>query len=230
MKKILLSGIKPTGDFHFANYFGALRQNIELSNNSDYESYVMLADYHALTSLHNKEDASKLRENTLKATAAYIALGLNPKNIFKQSDVIEHAELTIILSNLVTESYMKRSHAYKDAIAKDKEVNVGLFNYPILMAADILIYDAEVVPVGQDQKQHIEYARDMAGYFNKSYEVEYFKLPKEYIIKDVAIIPGVDGRKMSKSYDNHLEIFADQTKLKKRIMSIVTDKIGRAHV
>lgn len=274
-KKILLSGIKPTGEFHFGNYFGAVRQNIELSNNEDYESYVFLADYHALTTLHSKEDSVRLKDFTRKAVATYIALGLNPKNIFKQSDVIEHSELSTIFNNLVTMPYMMRAHAFKDSVEKNKDqfaealreevikklnsnteliekikgdkdllslfqntlkeeiikerekyeadVNIGLFTYPILMAADILMYDTDIVPVGADQKQHIEYARDIAGYFNRAYNIEYFKLPKEYILENVSIIPGIDGRKMSKSYDNHLEIFGDEEKLKKRIMSIVTD-------
>jgi len=222
-KKILVSGIKPTGEFHFGNYFGAMKQNIDLSNSRDYESYVFLADYHALTTLHSKEDAIKLRENTHKAAAAYIACGLNGDNLFKQSSVPEHAELSTIFNNLVTMPYMMRAHAFKDHEAKNKEVNVGLFTYPILMAADILIYDADIVPVGADQKQHVEYARDIAGYFNRAYEGEYFKLPEPSIIDSVGTIPGIDGKKMSKSYNNHIELFCDEDKLSKRIMSIVTD-------
>lgn len=222
-KKILVSGIKPTGEFHFGNYFGAMKQNIDLSNSRDYESYVFLADYHALTTLHSKEDAIKLRENTHKAAAAYIACGLNEDNLFKQSSVPEHAELATIFNNLVTMPYMMRAHAFKDHEAKNKEVNVGLFTYPILMAADILIYDADIVPVGADQKQHVEYARDIAGYFNRAYEDEYFKLPEPNIIDSVGAIPGIDGKKMSKSYNNHIELFCDDDKLSKRIMSIVTD-------
>lgn len=223
MKKILVSGIKPTGEFHFGNYFGAIKQNIELSNSSDYESYVFLADYHALTTLHSKGDAINLHNNTYKAAAAYIACGLNPDNLFRQSSVPEHAELSTIFNNLVSMPYMMRAHAFKDHEAKNKEVNVGLFTYPILMAADILIYDADIVPVGADQKQHVEYARDIAGYFNRAYEGEYFKLPEAHIVEAVGTIPGIDGKKMSKSYDNHIELFCDNEKLKKRIMSIVTD-------
>lgn len=226
-KKILVSGIKPTGDFHFGNYFGAMRQNIELSNSGDYDSFVFLADYHALTTLHSFDDAQKLADYTLKSAAAYIACGLDRNLLFKQSSVPEHAELSLIFSNLVTMPYMMRAHAFKDHEAKNKDVNVGLFTYPILMAADILIYGADVVPVGKDQKQHIEYARDIAGYFNNSYfknsDIEYFKLPKELIIDDVGIIPGIDGQKMSKSYLNQIDLFCEEDELKKKIMSIVTD-------
>ena len=223
MKKVLVSGIKPTGRFHFGNYFGAMRQNIELSNNSEYESYVFLADYHALTSMHSKEKADELKKYTLESVASYIACGLDPKNIFKQSSVPETTELASIFNNLVTMPYMMRAHAFKDHEAKNKEVNVGLFSYPILMAADILIYDADIVPVGSDQKQHIEYARDIAGYFNRAYENEYFKMPTELIIKDVETVPGVDGRKMSKSYGNHIELFCSEEDLRTKIMSITTD-------
>lgn len=230
-KKILVSGIKPTGDFHFGNYFGAMRQNIELSNSGEYDSFVFLADYHALTTLHNFEDAQKLAEYTLRSAAAYIACGLDKNLLFKQSSVPEHAELSLIFSNLVTMPYMMRAHAFKDHEAKNKDVNVGLFTYPILMAADILIYGADVVPVGKDQKQHIEYARDIAGYFNSAYSayvgnteiVEYLKLPKELIIDAVGTVPGVDGRKMSKSYLNQIDLFCEEEDLKKKIMSIVTD-------
>lgn len=223
MKKVLLSGIQASGDLHMGNYFGAMKQNIEISNKSEYDSYVMIADYHALTTLHSKESAEKLRRSTLQVAAAYIACGLNPMNIFKQSLVPEHTELSTILSNLVTMPYMMRAHAFKDHEAKDKDVNVGLFNYPILMAADILLYNTDLVPVGQDQKQHIEYARDIAGYFNRAYNVEYFKLPADHIVKEVGIIPGTDGEKMSKSKGNVVPIFGDDESVRKSIMSIVTD-------
>lgn len=226
-KKILVSGIKPTGDFHFGNYFGAMRQNIELSNSGDYDSFVFLADYHALTTLHSFADAQKLADYTLKSAAAYIACGLNKNLIFKQSSIPEHSELSMIFSNLVTMPYMMRAHAFKDHEAKNKDVNVGLFTYPILMAADILMYGADVVPVGKDQKQHIEYARDIAGYFNNAYfkdaGIEYFKLPNDLIVEDVGIIPGIDGQKMSKSYLNQIDLFCDEGELKKKVMSVVTD-------
>ncbi len=223
MQKILVSGIKPTGRFHFGNYFGAMRQNINLSNSPEYDSYIFLADYHALTTMHTKERAEQLKAYTLESAAAYIACGLDPKKLFKQSSVPEHAELATILNNLVTMPYMMRAHAFKDHEAKSKDVNLGLFTYPVLMAADILIYNADIVPVGADQKQHTEYARDIAGYFNRSYACEAFRLPSEYIVKEVALIPGIDGEKMSKSRENHIELFCDEIKLKSLILSIVTD-------
>jgi len=221
-KKILVSGIKPTGKLHFGNYFGAMKQNIDLANSGDYESYVFLADYHALTTVKNGDE---LRRQTLEATASYIACGLDISKaiLFKQSDVHEVTELTWVFNNLVTMPYMMRAHAFKDREAKDKDVNVGLFDYPVLMAADILIYGADIVPVGADQKQHVEYARDIAGYYNRAYNVEEFKLPKDYILESVATLPGIDGEKMSKSYNNHIEIFCEEEDLKKRVMSIVTD-------
>lgn len=222
-KKVLVSGIKPTGHFHFGNYFGAMRQNINLSNSSDYESYVFLADYHAMTTMHNFERAQQLTGYTLMSAAAYIACGLDKNLIFKQSSVPEHAELSLILSNLVTMPYMMRAHAFKDHEAKNKDVNVSLFTYPILMAADILMYGADIVPVGKDQKQHIEYARDIAGYFNNAYATEFFKEPSDLIIEDVGIIPGIDGQKMSKSYLNQIDLFCNEDELRKKVMSIVTD-------
>lgn len=221
-KKILVSGIKPTGRLHFGNYFGAMKQNIDLANSGEYESYVFLADYHALTTVRNGDE---LRRQTIEAAASYIACGLDVSKavIFKQSDVRDVTELTWIFNNLVTMPFMMRAHAFKDGEAKDKEVSVGVFDYPVLMAADILIYGATIVPVGADQKQHVEYARDIAGYYNHAYNVEQFTLPKDYILERVATLPGVDGRKMSKSYNNHIELFCSDEDLKKRVMSIVTD-------
>lgn len=222
MKKILVSGIKPTGRLHFGNYFGAMKQNIDLSNSGEYESYVFIADYHALTTVKNGEE---LRKQTLEAVASYIACGLDISKVvlFKQSDVKQVTELTWIFNNLVTVPYMMRAHAFKDQEAKNKDINVGLFDYPVLMASDILIYDADIVPVGADQKQHVEYARDIAGFYNRAYGVEEFKLPKELILGSVGTVPGIDGQKMSKSYNNHIELFCSDTDLKKRVMSIVTD-------
>lgn len=199
-----------------------MKQNIDLANTSEFASFVFLADYHALTTVHNGED---MRRQTLEAAAAYIACGLDASKaiLFKQSDVPEVTELCWVFNNLVTMPYMMRAHAFKDHEAKDKEVNVGLFDYPVLMAADILIYQADVVPVGQDQKQHIEYARDIAGYYNRTYHGDFFKLPTEVIIEAVASVPGIDGQKMSKSYNNHIELFCSDEELRKRILSIVTD-------
>jgi tryptophanyl-tRNA synthetase len=222
IKKTLVSGIQPSGLLHFGNYFGAMKQNIDLANSGEYESYIFLADYHALTTVR---DGEELRKQTIEAAASYIACGLDLTKavLFKQSDVQDVTELTWIFNNLVTMPYMMRAHAFKDKEAKDSEVNVGLFDYPVLMASDILIYGADVVPVGADQKQHVEYARDIAGYYNRAYITEQFKLPKDYILESVATIPGIDGRKMSKSYNNHLPLFCSDEDLKKRVMSIVTD-------
>lgn len=222
MKKTLVSGIKPTGKLHFGNYFGAMKQNIELSNGSIYRSFIFLADYHALNSVYDRE---LMKECVYDITASYIACGLDVNNaiLFRQSDVRAHAELSLIFENVVTMPYMMRAHAFKDKEAKNSEIIVGLFTYPILMSADILIYHADIVPVGSDQKQHIEYARDIAGYFNRAYKSEYFKEPEELIIKSLATIPGIDGAKMSKSYNNHIELFCSDEDLKKRVMSIKTD-------
>ena len=222
MKKILVSGIKPTGRLHFGNYFGAMKQNIDLSNSGEYESYVFIADYHALTTVR---DGEELRKQTLEVVASYIACGLDISKVilFKQSDVPQVTELTWVFNNLVTVPFMMRAHAFKDKETKDKDVNVGLFDYPVLMASDILIYDADIVPVGADQKQHVEYARDIAGFYNRAYKVEEFKLPKDLIIEGIGSVPGIDGQKMSKSYNNHIELFCSDDELKKRVMSIVTD-------
>ncbi len=221
-KKVLVSGIKPTGRLHFGNYFGAMKQNIDLSNSGEYESYVFIADYHALTTVRNGDE---LRRQTIEAVASYVACGLDLDKVilFKQSDVQEVTELTWIFNNLVTVPFMMRAHSFKDKEAKNEDVNVGLFDYPVLMASDILIYGADIVPVGADQKQHVEYTRDIAGYYNRAYSVEEFKLPKDLILEAVGTIPGIDGQKMSKSYNNHIELFCSDEDLKKRVMSIVTD-------
>jgi tryptophanyl-tRNA synthetase len=221
-KKILLSGAKPTGIPHIGNYFGALRQFADLQN--EYETYIMIADYHALTSVH---DAKKLRELTNELVLTYLGIGLDPEKVvlFKQSDVVGHTELSWIFDCITTMPYLMRAHAFKDAEAKDHEINVGVFNYPMLMAADILLYDADVVPVGKDQKQHIEYTRDTAQKFNNIFG-ETFKLPKELILEDVETVPGIDGRKMSKSYGNEIPLFGTDAEIKKAVMSIITDSEG----
>lgn len=219
MAKRLLSGVKPTGAPHIGNYFGAMKQFVDLSNN--YESYIFIADYHALNLIKDKKEMQK---NIIGVLLDYLAIGLDPKKviIFKQSEISEHTELAWIFDTIVTMPYLMRAHAYKDAVSKDKEINVGTFNYPMLMAADILLYDADIVPVGQDQKQHVEYARDTAQKFNKIFG-DTFKLPESYIVKDVAIVPGIDGKKMSKSYKNTIPLFASYDEIKKIVMSIVTD-------
>lgn len=221
MKK-LLSGVKPTGKLHIGNYFGALKQFVDLQN--EYECNYMIADYHALNFIQNKEEMQELIKETL---IDYLAIGLDPEKptIFKQSDIPAHTELTWIFDTITTMPYLMRAHAFKDAEAKDKEISVGTFNYPMLMAADILLYDPDVVPVGQDQKQHVEYARDTAEKFNRIYG-DVFKLPEALIMKDVAVVPGTDGRKMSKSYGNTIPLFATREEIEKAVMSIVTDSTG----
>lgn len=217
--------MQASGKLHFGNYFGALKQNIDLANNDEYLPYIFIADYHALTTV---KDKNAIKASTLEIAAAYIACGLNPEFIFKQSSIPEHAELCVILNNIVTMPYLMRAHAFKDHEAKNKEVNVGLFDYPVLMAADILIYNADVVPVGADQKQHVEYARDIAGFFNRAWNQEVFKLPKDYIVENVGTIPGVDGQKMSKSKGNVIPLFGSDEEVKKAVMSIVTDSAAPA--
>ncbi len=288
-KKILVSGIQATGKLHFGNYFGAMKQNIDLANNDDYESYIFIADYHALTTVKDKD---ALHTSAHEIAAAYIACGLDTSKatLFRQSSVPEHTELAVIFNNVVTMPYLMRAHAFKDRqykelseslrahpkyeqlirfildykdkvnevigelIFKDNRgiekydvygltkeeidmcvgniininnfsetINVGLLDYPVLMAADILMYQADVVPVGQDQKQHIEYARDIAGFYNRAWGVEQFKLPKEHIVEGIATVPGIDGEKMSKSKGNVISLFGSDDEVKKAVMGIVTD-------
>lgn len=218
----MISGIKPTGRPHIGNYFGAMKQFVGLQEK--YKSYVFIANYHALTSLKNREE---LAQNSFDIALDYLAIGLDPAKttIFLQSDVPEIAELAWIFNCLTTVPYLKRAHAFKDAEANNKEIDVGTFDYPILMAADILIQNADVVPVGQDQKQHVEIARDTAGKFNRIFG-ETFKLPEPFIMKEVETIPGIDGRKMSKSYSNTIPLFAEDAEIKRVVMSIVTDSKG----
>jgi tryptophanyl-tRNA synthetase len=224
-KPILVSGIKPTGDLHIGNYFGAMRQFVELTKEGKYKPFIFVADYHALNTM---QDAEEMRRRSRELVMAYIAVGLDPKEVtfFKQSDVPAHTELAWIFDTITTMPYLMRAHAFKDAEAKSKEISVGTFNYPMLMAADILLYDAAVVPVGQDQKQHIEYARDTAEKFNRVFKTEVFKLPEPYIMPEVAVVPGTDGQKMSKSYGNVIPLFASRDELVKAVMGIVTDSSG----
>ena len=218
-KKILLSGVKPTGRPHVGNYFGAMKQFVEYQKS--YQSYIFIADLHALTTVQNKKE---LEENTLGVLLDYMAIGLDPKEvvIYKQSDVPQVAELAWIFNCLTTMPYLMRAHAFKDAEAKNKEINIGIFDYPLLMAADILIQDADLVPVGLDQKQHVEITRDTAEKFNNAFG-ETFKLPEALILENVATVPGIDGKKMSKSYGNTIELFATDEEIEKVVMSIVTD-------
>ena len=221
-KKILVSGIQSSGKLHVGNYFGAMRQNIELGNSGDYESFIFLADYHSMTTL---TDAEERVQNTIDAVATYIACGLDVSKVilFKQSDVPSHTELSWILNTVTPMPMLMLAHSFKDKEAKNAEVNAGLFTYPVLMAADILMYNANIVPVGKDQEQHLEMTREIAGKFNRAYNSELFTMPQAYIVKDVATVPGVDGAKMSKSKNNHIPLFCSDEELKKRVMSIVTD-------
>src|SRR3989338_47279 len=184
----------------------------------------MIVDYHALNTI---QDANEMRENILNLAIDYLAVGIDPKKsiIFKQSDVSEHTELAWIFETITTMPYLQRAHAYKDAETKNKEINVGLLNYPMLMAADILLYDTDIVPVGADQKQHVDITRDTAQKFNHIFG-ETFKLPEAKILPDVAVVPGIDGRKMSKSYGNTIPLFAEDAEIEKTVMSIVTDSSG----
>ena len=230
MKKTLLSGVKPTGQVHIGNYFGAMKQFIDLQNSGDYDCHLFIADYHGLNLIQNAEEMRRL---TLELAIDYLAIGLDPNKsmLFKQSDVPAHTELSCIFDTIVTMPYLMRAHAYKDAEAKNKEINVGTFNYPVLMAADILLYDTDVVPVGADQKQHVEYARDIALKFNHVFgrgptylgPTSVFKLPEPLILENVAVVPGIDGRKMSKSYNNTIPLFASREEITKCVMAIVTD-------
>ena len=215
-----LSGIQPSGVLHIGNYFGAIKQFVELQN--EYEGFYFLANYHALTSSPKGED---LKNNTINVILDYLALGLDPEKstLFLQSDVPEHTELSWILSNVTPMGLLERAHSYKDKTAKGIKPNVGLFTYPVLMASDILIYSPDIVPVGKDQKQHVEITRDIAIKFNETYGKEIFKLPEEKIVENVATVPGIDGDKMSKSYGNVINMFGSKKQLKKQIMSIVTD-------
>ena len=215
-----LSGIQPSGVLHIGNYFGAIKQFVDMQD--EYEGFYFLANYHALTSSPKGE---YLKQNTIDVILDYLSLGLDPKKstLFLQSDVPEHIELAWILSNVTPMGLIERAHSYKDKISKGIKPNMGLFTYPILMASDILIYNPDVVPVRKDQKQHLEITRDIATKFNETYEKEVFKLPQDRILEDVAVVPGTDGDKMSKSYGNVINIFSSKNELKKQIMSIVTD-------
>lgn len=215
----LFTGLQPSGSLHIGNYFGALKPMAELCRSHD--GMLMVADYHALTSL---KDANRMRENIQSVVRDYIAVGIDPERtvVFKQSDVAEHTELAWIFQCLVTVPFLELSHAYKDKLAKGLEANAGLFAYPMLMAADILLYDTDIVPVGEDQRQHIEYAREAAAKFNNAFGAT-FKEPKEHIMKNVAVVPGTDGKKMSKSYGNTIPLFGSKDEIAKAVMGIVTN-------
>src|SRR6476660_5503597 len=215
----ILSGIQPSGALHLGNYFGMMRPAIELQDKG--EAFYFIANYHSMTSLF---DAEERRRNTLDVALDFLACGLDPNKsvFFRQSDVPEVTELTWMLSTLTPMGLLERATSYKDKVAKGISPNHGLFAYPVLMAADILIYDSNVVPVGQDQKQHVEVTRDIAVKFNEQYG-QTFVIPEPQIRAGVAKVPGVDGEKMSKSYGNTVEIFGDEKALRKKIMGVKMD-------
>lgn len=235
----ILSGVQPSGKLHLGNYFGAIRQHIQRQDQGD--CFYFIADYHALTSLREAEEREKaiaaknkayvprpaqqiLAENVRDVALDYLALGLDPNKVtfFRQSDVPEVTELAWILSTVTGMGLLERAHSYKDKLAKGITPNVGLFTYPVLMAADILLYRSHLVPVGKDQEQHLEMTRDIAGAFNHAYG-EIFPLPQA-VFNDTPVVPGTDGQKMSKSYGNTIEIFAEGKALERAVMSIVTDQ------
>ncbi len=215
----ILSGIQPSGLLHIGNYFGMMKPAIALQDEG--EALYFIADYHALTSVR---DPDVVRENVQRAAVDFLAAGLDPEraSLFKQSDVPQVTELTWILSTVSPMGLLERAHSYKDKLARGLAPTVGLFSYPVLMAADILIYDSDIVPVGKDQKQHIEMTRDLAGKMNEQFG-QIFKLPEARINPETQVVPGLDGQKMSKSYGNNIDIFGDEKETRKRVMSIVTD-------
>ncbi len=227
MKPIALTGIKPTGNPHIGNYLGMYRPALSLTK--DYQGMYFIADYHALTTMH---DPQTLRELVYEVAASWLALGLDPEDavFFRQSDISEIPEFTWILSCFTSKGLLNRAHAYKAAVDEnlalehdpDEGINAGLYNYPVLMAADILLYGSDVVPVGLDQKQHIEITRDIAEAFNRTYG-EILKVPEGLIQESVMKVPGINGQKMSKSYGNTIPLFAPEKAVRKQVMRIVTD-------
>ena len=216
----VLSGITSSGECHIGNYFGAIRQYLALQDQG--EAIYFIADYHSMTSVR---DGTERRRLVREVALDFLACGLDPGRtiLYRQSDLPEVCELTWILSTVTPMGLLERSHAYKDKVAQGINADHGLFAYPVLMAADILIYRSDVVPVGQDQKQHLEMARDIAQRFNHIYGVEVLKLPEPHILEDVAVVPGIDGRKMSKSYDNVIRMFWPERQIEKVVKGIVTD-------
>ena len=226
----VLTGIKPTGSPHLGNFLGAIRPALKMAEQPGHKSFFFIADYHALSSIQNPQE---LRRLCREVAATWMAFGLNPEKItfYRQSDIIEIPELNWILSCFTPKGLMNRAHAYKACVAKNQEsgatdldagISMGLYSYPILMAADILIFSADLVPVGKDQVQHVEISRDIAGKFNQIYG-SILKLPQYKIEDNTAVLPGLDGRKMSKSYDNTIPLFLEPKKLQKLINSITTD-------
>jgi tryptophanyl-tRNA synthetase len=228
MKKISLTGIKPTGDLHIGNYFGAIKPALELAK--EYDARYFIADYHALNTMKNPEE---LNFTIRQVAACWLASGLDPEKVifYRQSSIPETFELTTMLMAFTSKGLMNRAHAYKDAVQKNSEkgddtdagINMGLYTYPVLMAADIIIFDSDVVPVGKDQVQHIEMAQDIAQSVNANYGKQVLKIPQAAVQENVAVVPGLDGRKMSKSYGNAIPLFAPEKTLRKTIMRIVTN-------
>jgi tryptophanyl-tRNA synthetase len=216
----ILSGVQPSGNLHIGNYLGAIRQFLQLQ--AEHQCYYFLADLHALTTV---QDAGRFRELVRDLATGFLALGLDPSRsvIYRQSDLPEVTELSWYLSTVTSMGLLQRCHSFKDKVAQGVVPTHGLFAYPVLMAADILIVKSDQVPVGKDQKQHLEVTRDIAASFHAVYDSEVFVLPDPLILDDVAVVPGVDGRKMSKSYDNTIDIFGPEKPIRKKIMSIVTD-------
>lgn len=231
MKKVALTGIKPTGEPHLGNYLGAIKPALALA--AAYEARYFIADYHALNTV---KTAQEMRGNTLRIAACWLACGLDPDKalLYRQSDIPEIFELAVFLNAFAAKGLMNRAHAYKAAVDKnlaegqppDSGINMGLYSYPILMAADILLFDTDVVPVGRDQKQHIEMAQDIAQAVNFNYKTELLRVPQPHIEEQAAIVAGLDGRKMSKSYQNVIPLFAEGPRLKKLVNSIVTNSQG----
>lgn len=228
--KTVLTGIKPTGTAHIGNYFGAIKPAIEMTKNDDCNGLFFIADYHALNTI---KDSSELTNNIYQIAATWLACGLNKDNVvfYRQSDVPETFELASVLNNVTPKGLMNRAHAYKAMVEQNEKenkdtdfgVNMGLFNYPILMAADILLMDTNLIPVGQDQKQHCEITKEICRYFNHTYKDDILVMPEEHITKGVEIVPGLDGRKMSKSYNNTIPLFCSEKELEKLVKRIVTD-------
>lgn len=222
-KKRLLTGLQSSGTLHIGNYFGALKPFVEMY--ADYDSYLMVADYHALTSLR---DPVEMHDNIVNVVKDYLAVGVDPNKcvMFRQSDNQDHMELAWIYNCMVTVPFLQLAHSYKDKVAKGLEPNAGLFTYPMLQAADITLYDVDVVPVGEDQRQHLEYTREAVGKFNRAFGDELLKEPAEKILDAVGVVPGTDGEKMSKSRGNTIPLFGTDNEIEKAVMGIVTDSGG----
>ncbi len=222
-KKRLLTGLQSSGTLHIGNYFGALKPFVEMYE--EYDSHLMVADYHALTSLR---DPQEMHQNIINVVKDYLAVGVDPKKciMFRQSDNQDHMELGWVFNCMVTVPFLQLAHSYKDKVAKGLEPNAGLFTYPMLQAADITLYDIDVVPVGEDQRQHLEYTREAVGKFNRAYGDNLLKEPKEMILDTVGVVPGTDGEKMSKSKGNTIPLFGTDDEIEKAVMGIVTDSDG----